>query len=173
MKPIAEVEQAIAAKGEGAWQGKVSEVEQLIGLKPSIQLPSEVPPFNAILTSGVTGYSIDRSVSDNLLLLQAGLRAHALLDGKVDFFAPKMFEKDPESLQEIQSVVIKGMQAAKANAPLPADLGALGDEAIQLAIRNLKDKDVDVIQQVQAYITARTAPAQPVSPKKFKGPRGL
>ena len=169
MKPMAEVERDIAVKAEGAWQGKVSEAEQVIGLTRSIQLPGEIPPFNAILTSGVAGYSMDRSVSENLLLLQAGLRAHALLEGKVDFFEPKLFDQDPESLQKIQSVVIKGMQGAKANSPLRADLGALGSEAILIATGNLKAEGVDVIQQVQAYITTRTGPAQPVSLKKFKG----
>jgi len=172
MKPIAEVERDIAVKAEGAWQGKVSEAEQVIGLNTLIELPREIPPFNAILTLGVAGYSMDRSVSENLLLLQAGLRAHALLEGKADFFEPKIFDKDPESLQKIQSVVVKGMEAAKANSPLPADLGALGSEAILLATENLKAEGVDVIQQVQAYITSRTGPAQPVSPKKFKGSGG-
>lgn len=168
MKPIAEVEQDIAAKADGVWQAKVSEAEQVIGLNASLQLPSEIPPFNAVLSSGVTGYSMDRSISDDLLLFQAGIRAHALLDGKVDFFAPKIFEKDPESLQKIQAAVIKGMQAVKEHAPLPADLGALGNEAILLATRNLKDKGIDVVRELEAYFTVRTSAAQAVSRRSSK-----
>jgi len=152
LMPMAEVEQAIAAKAEGEWQNKISEVEAIIGLNTSIQLPREIPPFNAILNSAVTGHPIDRSLCDYLLLLQSGVRAHAILEGQVDFFEPKIFEGDPDCLQRVHAVVIRAMQAVKTYTQVPADLEALGSEAILLATQNLQYKGIDVVQGLEDHI---------------------
>lgn len=154
LKPVAEVEQAIATKAKREWQDKVNEAQKIIGLNTSIQLPEEIPPFNAILNSAVTGYAMDRSLCDYLLLLQSGVRAHAILEGKVDFFEPKMFEGDADCLQRVHAVVIRAMQAVKTYTAVPADLEALGSEAILLATQNLQYKGIDVVQELEDHIRA-------------------